>query len=133
MEATGEGPHFSSGAPSAHVSLVTLRGCNRTAGVRTVVGKAINETCSDKPMTEPRPQSANSDAEVRSPMEAHGGYRGKDWSPERLAFHQNLESFADRVGLIVGLQSNGKLSQEEAYSQIKKLWKDIKNSKETLL
>jgi hypothetical protein len=70
---------------------------------------------------------------VRSPMEAHGGYRGDDWSPERLAFHQNLESFADRVGLIVGLQSNGKISQEQAYSQIKKLWKDIKQSKDVLL
>ena len=84
-------------------------------------------------MTEPRPSSANPGSELRSPMEAHGSYRGKDWSPERLAFHQNLESFADRVGLIVGLQSNGKLSQEEAYSQIKKLWKDVKSSKQNLL
>lgn len=71
--------------------------------------------------------------EIRSPMEPHGSYRGDDWSPERLAFHQNLESFADRVGLIVGLQSNGKISQEEAYSRIKRLWKEIKQSKDVLL
>ena len=71
--------------------------------------------------------------EIRSPMEPHGSYRGDDWSPERLAFHQNLESFADRVGLIVGLQSNGKIGQEQAYSQIKKLWKEIKQSKDALL
>jgi hypothetical protein len=66
-------------------------------------------------------------------MESFSGYRGADWSPERLIFHQNLEAFADRVGLIVALQANGKLSQEQAYSQIKQIWKQIKRSKDTLL
>jgi hypothetical protein len=66
-------------------------------------------------------------------MEAHGSYRGREWAPERLMFHQNLESFADQVGLIVGLQANGKMSQEQAFAQIKKLWKAIKISKENLL
>ena len=70
---------------------------------------------------------------LASPMEAHGSYRGADWSPERLAFHQNLESFADRVGLIVGLQSNGKLSQEGAYAEIRKLWKSLRSSKNNLI
>jgi hypothetical protein len=70
---------------------------------------------------------------VLSPLEAHGSYRGDDWSPERLAFHQNLESFADRVGLVVGLQANGKLSQEQAYAQIKKIWSELKVSKKSLL
>ncbi|NDC13801.1 MAG: hypothetical protein EBZ76_00930 [Synechococcaceae bacterium WB9_2_170] len=66
-------------------------------------------------------------------MEAHSSYRGQDWSPERLMFHQNLESFAERVGLIVGLQSNGKLTQEQAYDQIRKVWKTLKDSKGELL
>ena len=70
---------------------------------------------------------------VRSPMEAHAGYRGDDWSPQRLLFHQNLESFAERVGLIVGLQSNGKLSQEQAYDQIRAIWKELKDSKSALI
>lgn len=70
---------------------------------------------------------------MASPLEAHGSYRGSDWSPERLAFHQNLESFAERVGLIVGLQSNGKLSQEGAYAEIRKLWKSLRASKVNLL
>ena len=69
----------------------------------------------------------------RSPMEAHGSSRGADWSPERLVFHQNLETFADRVGLIVALQANGKLSQEQAYSRIRSLWKELKTSKDNLL
>lgn len=70
---------------------------------------------------------------VRSPMEAHSSYRGSGWSPQRLVFHQNLETFADRVGLLVGLQANGKLSQEAAYAQIRQLWKELKQSKDSLI
>lgn len=70
---------------------------------------------------------------VHSPLEAFSPYHGEDWTPERLAFHQNLEQFADRVGLIVGLQGNGKISQEMAFDQIKQLWAGLRNSKITLL
>nr|WP_094553982.1 hypothetical protein [Synechococcus sp. 1G10] len=65
-------------------------------------------------------------------MESYSGYHGDDWSPQRLAFHQNLERFADRVGLIVGLQSNGKLNQDQAYDEIRSLWKELKGSKNGL-
>ena len=70
---------------------------------------------------------------VRSPLEAHSSYRGSGWSPQRLVFHQNLETFADRVGLLVGLQANGKLTQEAAFAEIRRLWKDLKQSKDTLI
>ena len=70
---------------------------------------------------------------VRSPLEAHSSYRGDDWTPTSLIFHQNLESFAERVGLIVALQSNGKLSQEQAYDQIRTIWKKLGESKKDLL
>ena len=66
-------------------------------------------------------------------MEMFSSFHGKDWTPQRAAFHQNLEQFADRIGLIVGLQANGKISQEEAYEQIKCLWKTLKTSKNDLL
>ena len=93
------------------------------------------------------PSSANSDPDqgmdqsaqtteevgVKSPMESHGSYRGDDWSPQRLLFHQNLETFAERGGLIVGLQGNGKITQEEAYAQIKTIWKSLKQSKDHLI
>ncbi|WP_315856381.1 hypothetical protein [Synechococcus sp. J7-Johnson] len=69
---------------------------------------------------------------TRSPMESFSGYHGDDWSPQRLAFHQNLERFADRVGLIVGLQSNGKLNQDQAYDEIRSLWRELKGSKNGL-
>ena len=70
---------------------------------------------------------------IRNPMEIYSSFHGKDWSPQRVAFHQNLEQFADRIGLIVGLQANGKVSQEEAYEQIKELWKTLKISRNDLL
>lgn len=85
------------------------------------------------PISLSQPDADEPDPAVRSPLEAHSSYRGRDWSPQRLMFHQNLESFADRVGLIVGLQSNGKMSQEEAYTEIRKIWKDLKTSKDVLL
>ena len=85
----------------------------------------------DQPSGGPDPSEL--DASMRSPMEAYSSYRGNDWTPERLAFHQNLEAFAERVGLIVGLQSNGKISQDQAYSEIRKIWKELKGSKSSLL
>lgn len=66
-------------------------------------------------------------------MEALSSYRGQDWTPQRLAFHQNLETFAERVGLIVAFQSNGKMSQEAAYAEICRIWNDLKDSKSNLL
>lgn len=70
---------------------------------------------------------------THSPLEAHTSYRGEDWSPEKLAFHQNLEQFAERVGLIVALQGNGKVSQDHAYSEIKQIWNQLKDSHSELL
>ena len=70
---------------------------------------------------------------THSPLEAHTSYRGEDWSPEKLVFHQNLEQFAERVGIIVALQGNGKVSQDHAYSEIKQIWKQLKNSHSELL
>ena len=70
---------------------------------------------------------------THSPLEGFSQYRGDDWTPERVAFHQNLEQFADRVGLIVGLQGNGKISQEAAYDEIKQLWNSLRGSRSSLL
>jgi hypothetical protein len=70
---------------------------------------------------------------IHSPMESFSHYRGADWTPQRLVFHQNLETFADRVGLIVGLQANGKISQDAAYDEIKSLWSSLRTSHSSLL
>jgi hypothetical protein len=47
-------------------------------------------------------------------------------------FNANLQEFAQRVSLISGLQTNGKLSPEESYQQIHRLWKQLKRSKKEL-
>ncbi|MDX2240138.1 MAG: hypothetical protein NW224_05590 [Leptolyngbyaceae cyanobacterium bins.302] len=61
-----------------------------------------------------------------------GKYRG-EFTPEQLAFNANLQEFASRVSLICGLETGGKISSKDAYDQIKKLWKDLKDSKKELL
>jgi hypothetical protein len=58
-------------------------------------------------------------------------YRG-EWTPENLAFNANLQEFAQGVGYISSLQTNGKLSSSEAYREIKSLWKQLKRSKKQL-
>ncbi len=83
-------------------------------------------------MIDPTAASADPDG-IRSPLESFSHYHGDDWTPERVAFHQNLEQFADRVGLIVGLQANGKITQEAAYDEIKKLWTLLRSSRSSLL
>ena len=58
-------------------------------------------------------------------------YHG-DFTPENLVFNANLQEFAQRVSLICGLETGGKISPEEAYYQVKELWKQLKNSKKNL-
>ncbi len=54
------------------------------------------------------------------------------FKPENLMFNANLQEFAQRISVICNLQTNGKLSPEEAYLQIKTLWKQLKRSKKQL-
>ncbi|MDZ8049984.1 MAG: hypothetical protein RMX68_030745 [Aulosira sp. ZfuVER01] len=48
---------------------------------------------------------------------------------ENLEFTLNLREFSQRVEFITCLETNGKLSTEEAYKQIKALWQELKKSK----
>ena len=52
--------------------------------------------------------------------------------PENLVFNANLQEFTQRVNYICNLETGGKLSPEEAYSQIKELWKQLKRTKKQL-
>jgi hypothetical protein len=56
-----------------------------------------------------------------------------DFSPQQLTFNANLQEFATRVGYISGLQTGGKLSSDEAFEEIKSLYKQLKRSRKTLL
>ena len=59
-------------------------------------------------------------------------YRG-EFSPENLAFNANLQEFTQKIGYICALETNGKISAEEAYNRIKDLWHQLKASKKELL
>lgn len=58
-------------------------------------------------------------------------YRG-DFSPENLVFNANIQEFAQKVNYICGLETNGKITADEAYHRIKDLWKQLKSSKKNL-
>lgn len=58
-------------------------------------------------------------------------YHG-EFNPENLVFNANLQEFAQKVGYIVNLQTSGKTTSQEAYKQIKALWKTLKHSKKEL-
>ncbi len=59
-------------------------------------------------------------------------YRGR-FTPENMVFNANLQEFQSRVSIIVSLEVGGKITPEDAYKQIKALWKQLKASKKNLL
>lgn len=50
-----------------------------------------------------------------------------------LLFNSNLQEFANRVALICALETSNKISVDEAYAEIRGLWKKLKESKHNLL
>ena len=58
-------------------------------------------------------------------------YHGKI-KPENLVFSANLQEFSQKVGYIIALETNGKISPYQAYKNIKSLWKELKYSKKQL-
>jgi len=61
-----------------------------------------------------------------------GSYHGK-FTPENIAFNANLQEFAQRVAILCALESGGKLSPEDTYHQVKDLWKQLKQSRDSLI
>lgn len=56
-----------------------------------------------------------------------------EFKPEQLAFNANLQEFAQRVSIVCGLETGGQISADDAYQQIKDLWKQLKRSKRELI
>lgn len=56
-----------------------------------------------------------------------------EFTPENLVFNANIQEFANQVSLICALETNGKVTPQEAYKRIKQMWKELKNSKKQLL
>lgn len=79
--------------------------------------------------------SQESDKDKNNFLFPKANYHG-DFSPSNpnnLAFNANLQEFAQKVAYICGLETNGKISAEEAYEQIKELWHQLQASKRKLL
>jgi hypothetical protein len=79
-------------------------------------------------MTQFDPSSRGELDEFLAPRSRYYG----EFSPQQLTFNANLQEFAQRISYISGLQTGGKLSPDEAYSQIKSLYKQLKRSKKGL-
>jgi hypothetical protein len=69
----------------------------------------------------------NSDNDKQQFLYPHRSYRG-EFTPENLVFNANLQEFAQKVSYICNLETNGKLASQDAYKQIKNLWKDLQKS-----
>jgi hypothetical protein len=81
------------------------------------------------PVSSPEPLPSKPDKEAF--IYARSSYQG-EFTPKRLIFNANLQEFAQRVGILCGLETGGKITSEEAYKEIKKLWKSLKESWENL-
>jgi hypothetical protein len=68
---------------------------------------------------------------INSSLSPNSRYYG-EFSPQNLAFNNNLQEFAQKVSLISNLETGGKVRPEEAYRRIKGLWKELKQSKKGL-
>jgi len=51
---------------------------------------------------------------------------------QNLVFNANLQEFAQRINYICNLETNGKISSIDAYTQIKNLWQQLQSSQENL-
>ena len=55
-----------------------------------------------------------------------------EFTPQNLVFNANLQQFAQQVSSLCSLESNGKISPHDAYKEIKKFYKQLKQSKKEL-
>ena len=61
----------------------------------------------------------------------HSHFYGKS-SPENIKFYNLMEDFVQEASLISNLAGNGKMSLDDAFSEIEELWKQVIKSKEDL-
>ncbi len=52
---------------------------------------------------------------------------------DKVIFNTKLQEFAHQVGFIANLHTSGKLLPQEAYSQVESLWRELEETKTTIL
>jgi hypothetical protein len=64
----------------------------------------------------------------------HGSLNSSTSFPGKpYIFTTNLQAFGHKVDLLCALQTGGKISAEDAYAEIRKLWKELKYVNSDLL
>ncbi len=64
-------------------------------------------------------------------MYPHSYYHGEA-TPQNLAFNSGLQEFSQKISYICNLEMAGKVSPEEAYKEIKRLWEQLQQLKKEL-
>ncbi|WP_206293449.1 DUF7219 family protein [Humisphaera borealis] len=54
------------------------------------------------------------------------------FSPEELLMEANIREFGHTISLICALETGGKITSDEAYTLIKKTWRELKESRNML-
>ncbi|MEL7331950.1 MAG: hypothetical protein AAFN12_06855 [Cyanobacteria bacterium J06560_2] len=96
------------------------------------MSKNNKETDSQETNKNSQETNKNNQEELNQFITPRSRYHG-EFTPQNLAFNANLQEFAQRVSLICGLETGGKVSSAEAYDDIRKLWKELKASKKNLI
>jgi hypothetical protein len=55
-----------------------------------------------------------------------------DFTPTNLILNANLQEFSNQISMLCALETGGKLSSDEAYKQIKRKFKQLKQSRKSL-
>jgi hypothetical protein len=79
-----------------------------------------------EPMPEP-----NNNPEKENFLHPRSSYHG-NFTPANLVFNANLQEFSQRVEYICALETGGKMTSDQAYQEIKQLYKKLKLSKREL-
>ena len=69
--------------------------------------------------------------ELQNFINPYGTYHGR-FSPAKMILNANLQEFANKVQILAGLNSNGKLSCEQVYEQLKSLSSQLLSTYEDL-
>lgn len=79
----------------------------------------------------PEPSNPPSNPDKDNFLHPRSRYHG-DFTPANLVFNANLQEFSQRIEYICALETGGKITADDAYQQIKKLYKQLKQSKREL-
>jgi hypothetical protein len=55
-----------------------------------------------------------------------------EFTPENLVFNANLQEFAQKVSYLCAMETGGKISADQAYKEIKAMYRELKKTRKNL-